>query len=357
MLSTALLTASCALGSDYHTPRSNFIDEWFSQSHSDKSVKTEDIKLDWWTIFKDPLLKSYIEQAVKNNNDVKIALANIERAQALRRQHGAAFWPSIDADSGIERSKTSDKTSSSGNGALNTTYSAGLNASWELDLFGGNRRANEAASAREQSAVADYHAVMLSTLAQVAQNYYEARGLQKRIATARKNAALLKKTSDVIQSRYEAGESSEFDLSRAKGQYQLTRAAIPNLQAEYYASVFTLSILLGQPPEALISDMQRMQPLPTPPDMVPVGLRSDMLRRRPDIQAAERELAASVSDIGAAMSDLFPKFFLTGAAGAQAHLFGDLFEAAAGAWSFGPAMSWSIFNGGANRADPSVRPV
>ncbi len=349
ILALSASIAACTVGPDYDAKSPEVArKEWHGPATS--HVTYDEVKLDWWNVFGDPLLERYITEAVENNKDVKIALANVKRARALRGESNAAFNPQLEGSVEGDRSKTSDAISSSNGGQIRNLYDAGFDASWEIDIFGGNRRALEAADARLGSATSDYHDVMLSTLAEVARNYYEARGLQKRIAITQENAELLKQTFDLVDARLEAGEASEFDLSRARGEYQLTRARLPNLVGDLHASIFTLSVLLGQPPEALLQEMQKAKPLPTPPDMVPVGLRSDMLRRRPDIRTAERELAASAADIGVETSDLFPKFFLTGNAGTQARTFGDLFSAAGGVWSLGSLVQWSVFEGGAIRA-------
>lgn len=343
-----LSLGACAVGPDYEEPQSNFVERWFAPDTT--HVSQEPITLEWWGVFKDPLLENYIEQAADNNKDVKIAIANLRRARALHSEEKAAFLPQIGSAASVGRSKSSDNLAANGDGQTRNLYDAGFDASWELDIFGGNRRASEAASARTGSAIADYQGVMLSTLSEVARNYYEARGLQKRIAIISNNADLQQKTFEVIKARQSVGEASEFDLSRARGEYQLTRARVPNLRAELNASIFTLSILLGQAPEALLDEMQKVKPLPTPPDVVPVGLRSEILRRRPDVRMAERDLAAEVADIGVETAELFPKFFLTGDVGSQARVFGDLFSAAGGLWSLGSLVQWSVFEGGAIRA-------
>ena len=349
ILALSIGVAACTVGPDYQGQKEAAVkQEWHAPDTA--HVSYDAVKLDWWTVFNDPLLEGYIKQATENNKDVQVALANVKRARALRGESRAAFNPQIGSGAEAGRSKSSEAVSSSNSGQIRNLYDAGFDASWEVDIFGGNRRELEAANARLGSATSDYHDVMLSTLAEVARNYYEVRGLQKRIAITEENAKLLKQTFDLIEARLDAGEASEFDLSRARGEYQLILARLPNLTADLHASIFTLSVLLGQPPEALLTEMQKTKPLPTPPDMVPVGLRSDMLRRRPDIRAAERELAASVADIGVETADLFPKLFLTGNAGTQARTFGDLFSAAGGVWSLGSLVQWSVFEGGAIRA-------
>lgn len=340
LLVSVLSLSACAAGPDYKAPQSTYNSDWVSPGV--EAVDAPSIQLDWWTVFDDPLLESFIARAVQENKDVAVASANLRRARALYRESRGPFWPQVAAGGGVTRSKS--------NGDVDNLYDAGFDASWEVDVFGGTRRAAEAARARTGSALAGYDDVMLSTLSEVARNYYEARGLQKRITNTQTNTRLLRETSDLIRARVDAGEATEFDLSRAQGEYELTRARLPNLEAELYATIFNLSVLLGEPPEALLDEMKAVKPLPTPPDVVPVGLRGDILRRRPDVRMAERELAAAVADIGVETSELFPKFFLTGDIGSQARLFGDLFTASGGLWSLGSIVQWSVFEGGAIRA-------
>lgn len=348
LLALSLALTACSVGPDYQSPQNNISGDLFSSASNISSQ--EQINTQWWQVFNDPLLTKYIEQSATNNKDLQIALANIKRARAVRRESGAGFLPDIGSSAQASRTKSSGANSSFNSGQIRNVYDAGFDASWELDLFGGNRRNAEAADARIGSAVASYQDVMLTTFADVARNYYAARGAQKRIAITKQNADLLKQTFDLIEKRAELGEGSEFDVARARGEYQTTQARLPNIEAELQASLYALSVLLGLPPEALLSEMKDVKPLPTPPDIVPVGLRSDMLRRRPDIRIAERDLAASSADIGAETANLFPKFFITGDIGQQSRLFGDLFTAAAGMWSLGSIMQWSVFDGGATLA-------
>lgn len=340
--------ASCTVGPHYQAPKVNFLNQWFSSSSD--VISQEAIDTEWWTVFNDPLLTKYIEQSAINNKDVQIALANITRARAARREAGSSLLPVLDGNTEATRSKSSAANSSFNSGEIRNVYDAGFDASWALDFFGGNRRNIEAAEARLGSAVATYNNIMLSAYSEVARNYFEARGTQKRIAITQQNTDLLKQTYDLVNTRLEVGEATQFDVARARGEFEATQARLPNLEADLEVNIFSLSVLLGLPPEALIEEMRIVQSLPPSPDIVPVGLRSDILRRRPDIQIAERELAASSAEIGAEMANLFPQFFLTGNIGAQARTFGDLFMASAGMWSLGPSMRWSIFEGGAIRA-------
>lgn len=342
----SLMLGACTLGPDYKIPAPSFTDKWFSSSSASNVVSEQAIDTQWWRIFNDPLLTQYIEQAAVNNKDVQIALANINRARGVRRASTGVLLPSLDGNANTTRVKASQENSSFNSGEIRDVYDAGFDASWELDIFGGNRRALEASEARLGSAVASYNNVMLSAFSDVARTYYEARGAQKRIEITQQNVDLLKQTYDLIETRLQAGEATQFDVMRAKGEYEATQARLPNLKAERDVSIFGLSILLGLPPEALLLEMQEVRALPTAPDIVPVGLRSELLRRRPDIQMAERELAASSADIGAQTANLFPQFSITGDVGLQSRSFADFFMLSARRWSFGPDVRWSVFGGG-----------
>lgn len=342
---------SCTLGPDYAAPEHDISDDWASADDK-ASVLSQPVNTAWWSVFEDPLLEKYIKAGADHNKDLKIALANIRVARAARRESEGVFWPQIGSDARAERGKTisNSSSSSSANSQIRNSFDAGFDASWEIDIFGGNRRMLEASDALVDASVAAYQDVMLSVLSDVARTYYEARGLQKRITITEQNIQLLKETFDVVQDRKKIGETSDFDLARARGEYELTFARIPNLKAELKASIYSLSVLLGQPPESLLAEMEVVKPLPAPPDLVSVGLRSEILRRRPDVRRAERELAASVAEIGSELSNLFPKFFLTGDIGSGAPTFGDLFSGGSGLWSIGSMIEWSVFEGGAIRA-------
>lgn len=348
----ALGLAGCTVGPRYAEPEQEYPDTWshVESSAGTKATSSEAINTKWWSVFEDPLLEQFITTAAEHNKDLDIAMANVRSARALRQIERSALLPSIGVGAGASRTKSSAAISSFNSGQIRNTYDAGFDASWEIDLFGGNRRAFEGSDARVGVAIANYQDVMQSTLSDVARTYYEARGLQKRIANTKQSTQLLKETFDVVRDRFAVGETSDFDLSRAQSEYELTHARIPNLQGELKVTIYTLSVLLGRPPEALLAQMESVKPLPVPPDMVPVGLRSDILRRRPDIRAAERMLAASVADIGAQTAELFPSFFLTGDIGTQARVFGDLANGNSGVWSLASFIQWSVFDGGAIRA-------
>lgn len=349
VLATFIL-AGCTVGPDYAFPKSSFSDKWFAKENAGRAEQ-EEVKTEWWTVFGDPQLEKYIHQAAANNKNLEAARADVLRARALRREAKSSFFPDISAEGSRTRQGTSGTTSNTfSGGARRTVYDSSIDASWELDFFGGTRRETEAAQARLESAQEQERAVLLVVLAEVARNYYEVRGIQKRISIIKNNISLQEQTYKLIDTLFQLGETSEFDLSRARGQLQLTQSRLPDLDAEMRAGIFRLSVLLGQPPEALLDEMSASKPLPAPPDVVPTGLRSDILRRRPDIRVAERNLAASTADIGAETANLFPRFFLTGSAGRSSSVFSDLFISESNIFSIGQMLQWPVFEGGAIRA-------
>ncbi|MBZ0221374.1 MAG: efflux transporter outer membrane subunit [Candidatus Methylomirabilis sp.] len=336
----SLLFSSCAVGPDYKAPEPLVQDQWFSEQVGEAGMRGP--ATDWWKVLGDPQLEKYINAAVARNKELDAARAIALRARALRSESAAPFYPTLGANAAAVRQRSGGETSSA--------FSGTLDSSWEIDVFGGTRRATEAAGARVEGAEENRRAVLLSVLAEVARNYYAVRGFQKRIAITQKNIELQERTYRLVDTLFQLGEASAFDLSRARGQLELTQSRLPDLEAEMRAGIFRLSVLLGQPPEALLEEMSAVKPLPAPPDVVPVGLRSDILRRRPDVRAAERELAASVADIGAATARLYPDFSLTGAVGSSARVLSDLFQSGSGIFSIGSFLRWPIFEGGALRA-------
>ncbi len=342
-----LLFSACTMGPDYKNPETHLETPWAEAPAG--RVSQELIEQKWWERFDDPLLEGYIEQAMRENRNLRAAEARIQRARALRRETNADFYPTLDAEGGHTRQRNS--ASSTTNGSTSTsTYQAGLNASWEIDLFGGTRRADEASEARLQMTVEEKRGLQIMVLAEVARNYYDVRGIQKRIDITKQNIALQSQTFKLVDQLLQLGEASEFDLVRAKGQLQTTASLLPELDAELKAGIYRLSILLGQAPGTLLAEMTTVAPLPSPPELVPVGQLSDILRRRPDIRVAERELAAATADVGVATADLFPSFVLLGSVGRTSNSIDGLRDSPNNRWGFSQFIQWPLFQGGEIRA-------
>ena len=234
-------------------------------------------------------------------------------------------------------------------------YNAGFDAAWELDIFGGTRRAVEAANAEMGAAEFGQRDVLVSLLAEVARNYIGARGYQQRLAITRQNIQVQQEILDLTSNRFQNGLSSDLDVQQATALLTATEAQVPSLETGFDQSVHHLAVLLGQPPGALLDEMSVEKPIPLTPPAVPVGLPSDLLQRRPDVQTSERELAAATARIGVAKADLFPKFSLTGIAGLESISAGNWFDYASRYWSAGPTVQWELFQAGSIRANVRVQ--
>lgn len=231
-------------------------------------------------------------------------------------------------------------------GATTSLYQIGFDSTWELDIFGGNRRRLEAAAADLSAAVENLHDVTVTLLAEVARNYLEMRGTQLRLSIARTNLAAQNELLELTRSRATAGLSSRADVTRAAAQVAMTSATIPPLEANLRRSIHVISTLLGKEPMTLNQELSEMKSLPPIPPEVPVGLPSDLLKHRPDIRAAERRIAAATARVGAAEADLFPKFALTGGIGLDSTSVDDLFDWQSHYFLVSPTATWRVFDAG-----------
>lgn len=306
----------------------------------------------------DPLLDSLVDRAVASNLDLKIAASRIREARAQRGVVAAAELPSLGSGGSYTRSRSSENSAGQQGGAANSQgssgsdlFQAGFDASWELDVFGGVRRSVEAADADVDAAEEARRDVLVSLLGELARNYVDARTFQRRIALADRNIALQQETLDVTVSRFEAGLTSELDVAQARAQLQTRRSQVPPLRVGFAQSLHRLGVLLGREPGWLVAEFERVGPIPVVPPEVPVGVPSDVLRRRPDVRRAERRMASASARVGVATADLFPKFSLTGAFGVQSQRVGDLFDLESRFWSIGPSVRWPLFEGGRIRAN------
>lgn len=350
---TALLLAGCAVGPDFHRPRVAVPSAW--QGLSDNATLTQPSittgqpaqLVAWWQNFDDPILTSLVERAIASNLDLRQAEARIRQARASRGIAVSGLFPEIDASAGYTRSRSSN-TSSGSSTALpaRDLFQVGLDASWELDIFGGTRRSVEAAQANLQAAVEDRRDVLISLVAEVGVNYVSLRGFQQQILIARHNLETQKHTAAITNKRFEAGFVSRLDAANANALVATTESQIPLLESAAQAAIYSLSVLLGLQPATLAEELISVQPIPTTPPEIPAGLPSDLIRRRPDIRRAEAGLHASTASIGVAVADLFPKFSLTGSFGSLSTDLGSLSNWSSRYWSYGPTVTWPIFTAG-----------
>lgn len=352
-----LTLAGCTVGPDYEAPeRDDMTGDWTSSLGTETQAEPIEVEADWWQVFEDPVLSELIHRAVSANQTLEAARERVEAASALRRESRATWFPFLNADASRTREQTSGVTDNiANNGSLRTSNQVSLSASWELDFFGGTRRAVEAAEARLDSQVESARALRLAVIAETARAYLDLRGAQKRIAITERNIDLQSQTLELVRDLMSAGEATEFDLSRARGQLALTRSRLPDLDAEQSALAHRLSVLLGELPGQLSEAVMQPQALPELNGPIPVGARSELLRRRPDIRQAERALAAASAEIGVATANLFPRFFLLGDIGRVAASSRDLDLSLADSYSLTQLVSWPIFQGGAIRARIEVR--
>ncbi|SEN47593.1 efflux transporter, outer membrane factor (OMF) lipoprotein, NodT family [Bradyrhizobium sp. OK095] len=344
----ALLLSGCAVGPDYKSMSIELPARW--SNGTDKRAARPPILAQWWRRMNDPLLNELMDEAVQGNLDVAAAKARIREARALRRQAVGELFPSI---SGSGSATTNRTGSASLGGAAGTTYSqfeGGFDASWELDLFGGNRRAVEAASYNVEAADEDLRATLLTLIGDVASAYADARGYQARAALARRTAASQRETAGLTQKKSDAGSATSVDVAKAVAQAASTEATIPSHEAAYAQAVHRLGVLLGRDPTALTPRLARGAAIPSPRLPLPKGVPADLLTMRPDVRKAERQLAQYTAKIGQAEAALYPDLSLSGSVSTTALKLGDLGKDSTIGWSLGPTLSVPIFNGGKLRA-------
>jgi multidrug efflux system outer membrane protein len=352
-LPLCLTLGACAVGPDYAGPSLSLPAKWGNAPASKRPLVSKALD-EWWKRLGDGTLNRIVEEAVAGNLDVASAKARIREARATRRQAVGALFPSLDGAGSATRSRTSAATSSTGSNITSSLYQAGFDASWELDLFGANYRGVEAATYGTDAADEDLRATLLTLVGDVTSNYVEARGYQARIALARRTATSQRETEGLTRTKFQAGSASAVDVAKAAAQASSTEAAIPSLEAAYAQSLHQLGILTGQAPTALAGRLARGAPIPAARSTPPAGLPADVLRNRPDVRKAERQLAQYTAKIGQAEAALYPSVSLTGNITTSALKTGDLAKNSSIGWSFGPTLSVPIFNGGELRAAVEV---
>ena len=335
----------------------------YRQQATTAGTSTEAAVGSWWTSLNDPELSSLIDRAVRANLDLKVASSRILEARAARRVTRADLLPTIESRDSIQRIRgglTSglfnvNKSAQGGSSLLtpfeSSVYQFGFDASWEIDFFGGRRRALEAATADVAAISEARRDTLVSLLAEVARNYSELRGFQRRLDITNQNIKLQQDSLDLTRIRADAGLGTQLDVERQSAQLDSTRALVPQLEAAEIQTIHRLGVLLGEEPGALLTELTETKPLPTVPHAVPVGLPGDLLKRRPDIREAEAKVAAETARVGVARADLFPKILLTGAAGRQGTEPSALTLGAGNFFSVGPAITLPIFTSGKIRGN------
>ena len=362
----ALLLAGCTtVGPDYRQPDvaipAQYAEPNDAQGLSDAELAS------WWRQFGDPQLDSLIVRAIALNLDVQSAAARIREARARETLAGARNLPTLNAQASATRQRISENAipAPPGAGAPGSggafglpgsefsTFRLGLDASWEIDLFGGTRRGIEAASARTGAAVWTRRDLQATAAAEVAIAYFTLRTVQARIANAEADLARQQREEQLRGARFKGGLVTGIDVEQQKSDAATAAAEIPTLRAQADAQIHAIGLLTGATPEALIAELSPTKAIPAAP-AIPAGLPSDLLRRRPDIRAAEREVAAATADIGVATADLYPKISLTAAPALVSTALASLLDWGSRSYSLGASLLWPIFDGGKARANIEV---
>jgi len=340
------LLAGCAVGPNYVPPRTA-VAPAFANTPAQVASPDENALATWWKGLNNPRLDRLVERAITNNHDLRIASANLREARALRRLTTFDLAPTVQANAGYANGLLSKAAALPGtprDAREGELYDAGFDASWELDFFGRVRRSVQAASAEVDSADAARLDVQVSVIAEVARNYFELRGLQNQLAVARKNAGVQTETLKITESRLDGGRGTDFDVSRSRSLLNLTLSTIPPLDTAIQKTIYRISVLTGQQPDALTPELSEPEPLPPATPALALGNPASLLRRRPDIRAAERSLAAATARIGVATADLFPRVTFVGNIGLQAETFAGLGKNGADTWNFGPRITWAALD-------------
>ena len=357
----AILAAGCMVGPDYHRPPVNTPAKW-GEPLNGGETNAPAVSTAWWKNFNDAELDSLIGRAVQSNLDLQIAQARVREARAQSQEAYSDLWPTLDTSASYARALESRHQPVIGSLKVpasvpfeNNVYQAGFDANWEIDVFGGQRRAVQASNEQLGATEFGRDDVLLTLLGDVARSYIELRGAQRELAITEDNIKAQEQTLAITKDRFAHGITSDLDVEQATTVLKTTRAQVPVLETQIETSIHRLGVLLGREPEALMAELSKPAPIPAEPPLVPAGLPSDLLLRRPDVRQAERQLAAATANIGVARADLYPKFYLTGLAGAESVSASDWFSGGSRFWSMGPTVTWRIFDAGKIRANIRVQ--
>lgn len=362
-----ILLAGCAVGPKYKQPETALPQTFEQQKQTFEEVNISS----WWKQFDDVYLELLIEEAIRDNYDMKLAAEKIRELRAFYRAESSSLYPSLQMNASANRSRRSPNVSEAPVDSTGTSvdtfenffsgplfqnfFQVGLDASWELDLFGKNRRRSQAARQDMEAGIEQMHAVQVVLAADVAFSYLEIRTLQERIHLQKRRIERQQELLKLSEALLDAGLSSDIDVEIQRAQLETLIQDVHTLEIAFKQRIFFLATLLGKQPEGFARRFETITPIPYAEDRLPASMPSEMVRRRPDLRRAERELAAATSRIGVAVADLFPSFSLLGSFGFQSNKPNNLFDWASRFWQVGPSMLWSLFEGGRLRAQVKIQ--
>lgn len=339
-----ILNGCISVGPDYEEPTLDMPDAWHAAVLEDFESEEPNLQT-WWTVFNDPMLDSMIDRASTNSLTLKSAAARIEQAAALRGVSASQYWPEITGGASASTFQTTEaKTIPAGGDRTGELYDASLSMAWELDLWGRIRRSVESADASLQASVENYRDIMVLLYSDIAVNYINVRTLQERIRFAENNLEAQQETLQLTQNRFDSGLVPALDVSQSQLNLSRTQSVLPPLRQQLIETINRLGALLGEMPYALEQELMQEKPIPSAAASVSIGVPAELLRQRPDLRRAERELASQNAKIGATKAELYPTLTLPGTLAVESTS-GDLFSGANTYYSFGPQLRWSLFDG------------
>jgi multidrug efflux system outer membrane protein len=347
-----LIITGCRVGPAYKQPEIKVPEIFNSDTTNIQTGVSGDLSK-WWTNLNDPVLNSIIDEVFQGNLDIKVAADRIQQAQAIRGIISGTDKPQVTVQGSAMRQSYSLNSLFGPflTNQIENDFIGAFGARWELDLFGKNARSLEAADAGIDAALENKNAVMVLMSAQVAKEYIRLRQLQKQISVTKNNIQIQQNTIEIVQQRFDAGLVNELVLQQAKAQLEATKSVLPSLDTAMHQSVHRIGILAGKEPRALENQLIADGNIPATKPIIPIGLPSDLLTRRPDVKRAERNLAAATANIGIATADLFPRFSLTGALGLESTQFSRFTESDSQFWTIGSGLSWPLFDFGTIRSN------
>jgi len=365
----AALTA-CAVGPNYRTPKPDEPPSFAANSAANSAAFGAEATAPppdlaaWWRALNDAELDSLVDRAVKSNLDLEIALERLQQARTYEAVVVGRALPDVDASAAAGRGTGSDLTkgradavlrsADNGSGLQRINTIAGFDSVWELDLFGKFRREFQAARAESEAARAARYDVLTSVVADVVRAYVDLRGLQVRAGILHKASDVMRESLRIVNIRYERGITNELDVALATRELATLEAQIAPVEAEVNAAQYTLAVLVGEYPENMVQELSKPDLIPTMPSATAPGVPLDLLKRRPDIQQAERELAAATARIGAATADLFPQVAVSASIGSEGQGWGTTPSINKHIWSFGPGAVWPLLDFGALDAQVDI---
>ena len=353
-----LVLSGCAtVGPDYVRPDTSLPTTWHSELKGGliADEMNPQTLAAWWSTLNDPELSSLIDRAVAGNLDVKQARARVREARARRGIAKAGLLPTFDATGAITRNYSSTDSGTDKISETSDLYTASFDANWEIDIFGGVRRSIEASQADLEASQEDLRDMLVSLLSEVAVNYIDLRKFQSLLAIAEGNIASQNETYQLTSWRYQAGLSDELSVQQARYNVEQTRAQLPTLRTGKEEALNRIAVLVGEEPGKVHNLLEKHVPVPVIPSQLTAGVPADVLRNRPDVRRAERELAAQTARIGVATADLYPKFTLNGSIGFETLKVSTVSTSQTWSLGGGPGISWALFKGGAIRQNIEVQ--